>query len=67
MKQVNLKVAGMTCGHCVKAVEQALKDVPGAKVESVQIGRASVATDDTVTVGALIDAVGDAGYEAEEE
>ncbi len=66
MKQVTLKVAGMSCGHCVKAVEQALKDVPGARVESVQVGRASVATDDNVPVGALIDAVADAGYEAEE-
>lgn len=67
MKRVTLKVAGMSCGHCVKAVEQALKDVPGAQVESVQVGRASVATDDSVPVGALIDAVADAGYEAEEE
>ena len=54
MKQVNLKVAGMTCGHCVKAVEQALSEVPGAKVESVQLGRVSVATDDSVAVGVLI-------------
>lgn len=67
MKSVNLKVAGMTCGHCVKAVEQALSEVPGAKVESVQVGRAKVATDDNVPVGVLIDAVSDAGYEAEEE
>lgn len=67
MKQVNLKVTGMTCGHCVKAVEQALRDVPGARVESVEVGRASVSTDDNVPVGALIDAVADAGYEADEE
>jgi copper chaperone len=67
MKQVTLKVAGMTCGHCVKAVEQALRGVPGATVESVEVGRASLATEDSVPVGALIDAVADAGYEAEEE
>jgi copper chaperone len=67
MKQVNLKVAGMTCGHCVKAVEEALSEVPGAKVESVRVGHASVATEDSVPVGVLIDAVSDAGYEAEEE
>ena len=67
MKTVNLKVAGMTCGHCVRAVEQALSEVPGAKVESVQVGRAKVAMDDAVPIGVLIDAVSDAGYEAEEE
>ena len=67
MKTVNLKVAGMTCGHCVKAVEQALSEVPGARVESVQVGRAKVATDDNVPIGMLIDAVSDAGYHAEEE
>jgi copper chaperone CopZ len=67
MKAVNLKVAGMHCGHCVRAVEEALAEVPGATVESVQIGRARVAVDDSVPVGALIDAVSDVGYEAEED
>jgi copper chaperone CopZ len=66
MKQVNLKVSGMSCGHCVKAVEQALNEVPGAKVETVRVGQVTVAIEDNVPVGALIDAVTDAGYEADE-
>jgi copper chaperone CopZ len=66
MKAVTLRVSGMRCGHCVRAVEDALKGVSGAKVEGVQIGQATVAIEESVSVGALIDAVSDAGYDAEE-
>lgn len=67
MKQVKLEVSGMSCGHCIKAVRDALTAIPGAKVENVQIGAATVNFDETqTTVGALVDAVSDAGYEASE-
>ena len=65
MERVTLKVDGMSCGHCVKAVEKALAAVDGATTESVQVGSATIAFDETRTsVGALIDAVQDAGYDA---
>ena len=67
MKQLKLEVAGMSCGHCVNAVREALISVPGVKVENVSIGSATVAFDEAkVTVGDLVDAVSDAGYEASE-
>ncbi len=66
MKDVVLKVDGMSCGHCVRAVEGALRSVAGATVQRVEIGRASVALTEAVPVGALIDALADAGYSAEE-
>jgi copper chaperone len=67
MKQLKLEVAGMTCGHCVHAVREALTAVPGVKVEGVSIGSASISYDETkVNVGDLVDAVSDAGYEASE-
>lgn len=67
MEQVTLKIDGMSCGHCVKAVEQAITSVEGANAESVAIGTATVAFDPALTtIGALIDAVADAGYEAQE-
>lgn len=67
MKQLKLEVAGMSCGHCVHAVREALTALPGVKVEGVSIGSASVSYDETkVTVGELVDAVSDAGYEASE-
>jgi len=66
-KQLHLNVSGMSCGHCVHAVREALGSVPGVKIEDVRIGSASVSFDeDKVTVGALVDAVADAGYEASE-
>ena len=67
MKQLKLEVAGVSCGHCVNAVREALIAVPGVKVESVSIGSATVAFDESkTTVGNLVDAVADAGYEASE-
>jgi copper chaperone len=66
-KQLKLDVSGMTCGHCVSAVREALSAIPGVKVEDVQIGSATVSFDeDKATVGDLVDAVSDAGYEANE-
>lgn len=67
MKQLKLDVSGMSCGHCVHAVREALGAVPGVKVEDVKIGSASVTYDEArTTVGELVDAVADAGYEASE-
>jgi copper chaperone CopZ len=67
MERVTLQVEGMSCGHCVKAVQQAVAGVDGAVAEQVAIGTATITFDPTrTTVGALIDAVSDAGYEARE-
>ena len=67
MKQLKLEVTGMSCGHCVGAVREALAAVPGVKVDNVSIGSASVSFDESkTTVGDLVDAVSDAGYEATE-
>jgi len=67
MKHLQLEVAGMSCDHCVKAVRDALGSVPGVKVEAVQVGSASVSYDESkAKVGDLIDAVYNAGYEANE-
>jgi copper chaperone len=65
MERITLKVDGMSCGHCVKAVEKAIAGVQGVTLEQVAIGSATIAFDPARTdVGTLIDAVADAGYEA---
>jgi copper chaperone len=67
MKQLKLEVTGMSCGHCVHAVKEALAAVPGVKVEDVRIGAVSLSFDETqASVSDLVDAVSDAGYEASE-
>lgn len=66
-KHLKLDVSGMSCGHCVHAVREALSAIPGVRVEDVRIGSVSVSVDDEkVTIGDLVDAVSDAGYEASE-
>jgi copper chaperone len=67
MPQHTLRITGMSCDHCVAAVKEALAGVGGVRVDDVRIGSATVSCDDgTVSVGRLVDAVYDAGYEAEE-
>ncbi|MDP1860870.1 MAG: heavy-metal-associated domain-containing protein [Gemmatimonadaceae bacterium] len=67
MEQVALNVKGMSCEHCVRAVEAALIDVAGVGDTDVTIGSATVTFDPKrASVSDLIDAVSDAGYVAEE-
>ncbi|MES2123593.1 MAG: cation transporter [Gemmatimonadota bacterium] len=65
MSQITLHIEGMSCGHCLNAVNKALTAVPGARIESVQIGRAVVTIDPGgPTPEALAEAVTRAGYRA---
>jgi copper chaperone len=67
METVTLKVDGMTCGHCVHSVKQALTSMEGVSLEQLAIGSAKVSFDPARTnLAALIDAIADAGYEARE-
>jgi copper chaperone CopZ len=58
---MKISIEGMHCQACVRRVEKALAAV--AKVESVEIGSASVSAD-TSHEQAVLDAVRKAGYEA---
>ena len=65
MRQATLYIEGMSCGHCLNAVNRALAELPGVEIESVKIGRADVRYDErTTTPEALAAAVADAGYRA---
>lgn len=65
MKEVTLQIEGMSCGHCLNAVNQALGKVPGVEIESVRMGRATVRYDEQLTDPARIGAaIEDAGYGA---
>ncbi len=60
-----LNIEGMSCMHCVKKVENALKEVKGVK--SVKVGledkKAIVTLKENVDFELLKKAVEDAGYE----
>jgi copper chaperone len=61
-----LRIEGMSCDHCVRAVHNALQDVPGVTVEHVGVGQAEVRYDDAeVTRVQLASAIEDAGYTVE--
>ncbi len=65
MKTIILHIEGMSCGHCLNAVNQALAKVPGTRPISVRIGRADIEYDEAVTSPhAIAEAVGSAGYPA---
>jgi len=63
--RLDLTIAGMTCGHCVSAVREALEALPGVNVHRVGIGTASVTLDPQgASPAALVEAVREAGYQA---
>ena len=65
MKQTTIHIEGMSCGHCLNAVNRALSSLPGVALDSVEMGRAMLRYDESViTPEAIRDAVADAGYRA---
>jgi copper chaperone CopZ len=63
MKNEELKITGMTCGHCVMSVRKELSKLPGVEVRDVRIGSALVAYDEATVSGAQLKrAVEDAGF-----
>ena len=63
MKSEELKITGMTCGHCVMSVRKELSKLPGVEVRDVQIGSALISYDEAKVSGARIkSAVEDAGF-----
>lgn len=63
MKEHELAIEGMSCGHCVMHVKKALTTVEGVEVENVEIGKARVWFDqEKVSQKVLADAIEEAGY-----
>ena len=64
MERLNLKIEGMSCGHCVARVQKSLEKVEGVHVGRVDIGSAWVSYDPSqVGPERIRQAVEDAGYE----
>lgn len=57
-------VEGMSCGHCLNAVNRALAGVPGVRIVSVSIGRAIVEHETPTALEQAVAAVSAAGYRA---
>jgi copper chaperone CopZ len=65
MEQTTIAIQGMSCGHCVAAVNGALHRLDGVEVREVQIGSATVAYDPAaVTPERIAEVITDEGYAA---
>jgi copper chaperone CopZ len=65
MNRTTLKIDGMSCGHCVTSVKQALQGLEGVTVENVAVGTATVSYDPaTASPEQIAEAVTEAGYTA---
>lgn len=61
-----LKIDGMSCEHCVRAVSGALEGVPGVEtVLEVSLDRGEAIVEGRAETAALIAAVEEEGYRAE--
>lgn len=66
MQNITITISGMSCGHCINAVNKALAGVPGIAVKSVQIGRAELQVPDGPDAAAPAQAaIEAAGYTVE--
>ncbi len=63
MSTIKLKINGMTCGHCVASVNQALQAVPGVSKVNVALGQAMISGEADAAL--LLKAVEQAGYQAQ--
>ncbi len=63
MKKHELKIDGMSCGHCAMHVKKALETIDGLEVETVEIGSARVWYDENASVQKqLQEKIEEAGY-----
>ena len=64
MEKATLQVEGMSCNHCVKAIENAVKGVGGSA--SVDLGSKKVAVEydqSATSLAAIKEAIEDQGYD----
>ena len=60
-----LKVSGMSCGHCVRAITRAVQAGDPAAEVQVDLGAGEVQVDSAQSLEQLLQAVRDQGYQAE--
>ncbi|KAA9012536.1 copper chaperone CopZ [Niallia endozanthoxylica] len=66
MEKVTLNVEGMSCGHCVKAVEGSVGKLNGVASVKVSLENKSVDVEynaDEVTLEAIKETIDDQGYD----
>ena len=67
MTILNLMVTGMTCGHCEKAVKQAIKDVDANATIEINRTENLVIVDTAETTETIVAAITAEGYPASQK
>jgi copper chaperone len=57
-----LKVEGMSCGHCVKSVTNAVQEVDRTAKVNVDLAGKTVQVESSAGLDAIKDAISEAGY-----
>lgn len=63
MQTTTIQIRHMTCGHCVRAVENTLKRLPGVREVRVTVGEAVITTEGLPDMAAIRHALQEEGYE----
>jgi copper chaperone len=59
-----LKITGMTCGHCQQSVKGALESVEGVQTADVDLATGTAQVEGNADVNTLVAAVEEEGYQA---
>lgn len=61
--KTQLQIKGMSCQHCVKAVDGALRKLSGIKVEEVNVGNATISSEGPIDLEKVREAIENQGFE----
>lgn len=66
MKTISLSVSGMSCGHCVSAIEKALKEINVESQVDLASGTVQVSFDESKqSLATIQETIEDQGYEVQ--
>ena len=66
METVHLNIEGMTCEHCVRAIDNRLRRTPGVQVDRVVVGAVDLHYDASrISLDEISELISDEGYTVE--
>jgi copper chaperone len=66
MDAVHLNIEGMTCEHCVRAIDGRLRKTPGVQVDKVVVGAVDLHYDKSrISLDEISELISDEGYTVE--
>ena len=66
MEAVHLNIEGMTCEHCVRAIDTRLRKTPGVQVDNVVVGAVDLHYDRSkISLDEISELISDEGYTVE--